>query len=84
MLEIARSVAERHGLTLADLKGPARSPTFARPRQEAMALIRQLTDHSLPKIGGFFNRDHTTVLHACRRHAERVEAARLAEQERAA
>jgi chromosomal replication initiator protein len=48
-----------------------RSRTVARPRQMAMYLAKELTNHSLPEIGeSFGGRDHTTVLHACRRIAE--------------
>jgi chromosomal replication initiator protein len=53
----------------------------ARPRQIAMALAKELTSHSLPEIGDAFGgRDHTTVLHACRRiKALRDEEQRIAE-----
>jgi chromosomal replication initiator protein len=48
-----------------------RSRNIARPRQMAMALTKELTEHSLPEIGDAFGgRDHTTVLHACRKIAE--------------
>jgi len=48
-----------------------RTRTVARPRQIAMALAKELTQHSLPEIGeAFGGRDHTTVLHACRKVAE--------------
>ena len=48
-----------------------RTRSVARPRQMAMALAKELTNHSLPEIGDAFGgRDHTTVLHACRRIAE--------------
>ena len=56
---------------LADLLSKRRSRSVARPRQLAMALAKELTNHSLPEIGDAFGgRDHTTVLHACRKIAE--------------
>jgi chromosomal replication initiator protein len=56
---------------LADLLSPRRSRTITRPRQIAMSLAKELTTHSLPEIGDAFGgRDHTTVLHACRKVAE--------------
>jgi chromosomal replication initiator protein len=52
---------------MADLLSKRRSRSVARPRQMAMALAKELTNHSLPEIGDAFGgRDHTTVLHACR------------------
>ena len=65
---IKRVVAEYYKLRVADLLSPGRSRSLARPRQVAMALAKELTRHSLPEIGDAFGgRDHTTVLHACRR-----------------
>jgi len=53
------------------LLSESRSRSIARPRQVAMALAKELTSHSLPEIGeAFGGRDHTTVLHACRRIKE--------------
>ncbi|SPW42348.1 chromosomal replication initiation protein [Escherichia coli] len=53
---------------VADLLSKRRSRSVARPRQMAMALAKELTNHSLPEIGDAFGgRDHTTVLHACRK-----------------
>ena len=50
-----------------DLLGKKRTRSLARPRQVAMAMAKELTEHSLPEIGDAFGgRDHTTVLHACR------------------
>ena len=58
-------------LRVADLLSPRKTRNLARPRQMAMALCKELTDHSLPEIGvAFGGRDHTTVLHACRRIEE--------------
>ena len=62
---IQKRVAEYFNIKLSDLKGRKRSKTIAYPRQVAMYLARELTDHSLPELGEFFGgRDHTTVLHA--------------------
>jgi chromosomal replication initiator protein len=64
---IQRTVADYYQLRLADLLSQRRSRSVARPRQMAMALAKELTEHSLPEIGDVFGgRDHTTVLHACR------------------
>jgi len=53
---------------VSDLLSKRRSRSVARPRQVAMALSKELTNHSLPEIGDAFGgRDHTTVLHACRK-----------------
>jgi chromosomal replication initiator protein len=64
---IQRTVAEFYKIKVADLHAKKRSRNVARPRQMAMALAKELTEMSLPEIGDAFgNRDHTTVLHACR------------------
>jgi chromosomal replication initiator protein len=64
-------VAEYYKIRVSDLLSPRRSRTITRPRQIAMALAKELTTHSLPEIGNAFGgRDHTTVLHACRKVAE--------------
>lgn len=64
---IQRTVAEYYKIKLADLLSAKRTRTLARPRQVAMSLAKELTNHSLPEIGqAFSGRDHTTVLHACR------------------
>ena len=68
---IQKTVAEYYKIRVADLLSPKRSRSIARPRQAAMALAKELTNHSLPEIGQFFGgRDHTTVLHACRKVVE--------------
>jgi chromosomal replication initiator protein len=68
---IQKFVAEYYKVRLSDLLSARRSRSVARPRQVAMALAKELTTHSLPEIGvAFGGRDHTTVLHACRRVAE--------------
>ena len=65
---IKKTVAEYYKIRLADLLSKRRNRSVARPRQLAMALAKDLTGHSLPEIGDAFGgRDHTTVLHACRK-----------------
>ncbi len=67
---IQKTVAEYYKVRVSDLLSKRRSRSVARPRQLAMALAKELTNHSLPEIGDAFGgRDHTTVLHACRRIA---------------
>jgi chromosomal replication initiator protein len=64
---IQKTVAEYYKIRVADLLSKRRSRSITRPRQLAMALAKELTNHSLPEIGDAFGgRDHTTVLHACR------------------
>jgi chromosomal replication initiator protein len=68
---IQKTVAEYYKIRIADLLSKRRSRSIARPRQVAMALAKELTNHSLPEIGDAFGgRDHTTVLHACKRVKE--------------
>ena len=65
---IQKTVAEYFKIRVGDLLSKKRSRSIARPRQVAMALAKELTNHSLPEIGDAFGgRDHTTVLHGCRR-----------------
>jgi chromosomal replication initiator protein len=65
---IQKTVAEYYKIRVSDLYSKRRSRQVARPRQVAMALAKELTSHSLPEIGDAFGgRDHTTVLHACRK-----------------
>ena len=74
---IQKTVAEYYKIRIADLLSKRRSRSIARPRQVAMALAKELTNHSLPEIGDAFGgRDHTTVLHACRRGKELRESER--------
>ncbi|MXW85329.1 MAG: chromosomal replication initiator protein DnaA [Boseongicola sp. SB0673_bin_14] len=69
--EIQRKVSEHFNIRLSDLIGPKRVRTFARPRQIAMYLSKQLTSRSLPEIGRRFGgRDHTTIMHGVRRIEE--------------
>jgi chromosomal replication initiator protein len=68
---IQKTVAEYYKIRLGDLLSKSRDRPIARPRQMAMALAKELTNHSLPEIGeAFGGRDHTTVLHACRKIAD--------------
>jgi len=68
---IQRTVAEYYKIRVSDLTSARRSRSITRPRQVAMALAKELTSHSLPEIGqAFGGRDHTTVLHACRKVRE--------------
>lgn len=71
MDNIQRTVAEYYKIKVSDLLSKRRSRSVARPRQVAMSLAKELTNHSLPEIGDSFGgRDHTTVLHACRKIKE--------------
>ena len=68
---IQKTVVDYYKIRLADLLSKKRNRSLARPRQLAMALAKELTNHSLPEIGDAFGgRDHTTVLHACRKVEE--------------
>ncbi len=68
---IQRVVGDYYKIKIGDMLSKRRSRSVARPRQMAMALAKQLTNHSLPEIGDAFGgRDHTTVLHACRKIKE--------------
>jgi chromosomal replication initiator protein len=71
MDNIQKTVAEYYKIRVADLLSKRRNRSIARPRQVAMALSKELTNHSLPEIGDAFGgRDHTTVIHACRKVIE--------------
>jgi chromosomal replication initiator protein len=77
---IKRTVAGYYNIRVTDLSSPRRTRSLARPRQIAMALSKELTQHSLPEIGEAFGKDHTTVLHACRKVAElRAEDSKIRE-----
>jgi len=70
---IQKVVADYFQLRVSDLHSPRRTQSLVRPRQMAMALARELTEHSLPEIGeAFGGRDHTTVMHACKEVKKRV------------
>ena len=67
---IQKTVADYYKIKVSDMYSKKRSRNIARPRQVAMALAKELTQLSLPDIGeAFGGRDHTTVLHACRKIA---------------
>ncbi len=75
---IKKTVAEYYKIREVDLIAVRRTRTVARPRQLAMALAKELTNHSLPEIGSAFGgRDHTTVLHACRKVKELLQSDKL-------
>ena len=68
---IQKTVADYYKIRISDLLSPKRNRSLARPRQLAMSLAKELTNHSLPEIGDAFGgRDHTTVLHACKKIVE--------------
>lgn len=72
---IQRVVAEYYKIKVSDLHSKRRSRSVARPRQVAMYMAKELTNHSLPEIGDSFGgRDHTTVLHACRKIKELLDS----------
>ncbi|MBC8212570.1 MAG: chromosomal replication initiator protein DnaA [Gammaproteobacteria bacterium] len=71
IVNIQKTVADYFKVSISDLLSSRRTRSITRPRQIAMALAKELTRHSLPEIGNAFGgRDHTTVLHACRKVAE--------------
>ena len=78
---IQKTVSDYYNIRVSDLLSSKRTRSLARPRQVSMCLSKELTNHSLPEIGDSFGgRDHTTVLHACRRiKALRNEDADIAE-----
>ena len=78
---IQKTVVEYFKIRIADLLSKSRRRSITRPRQIAMSLAKELTTHSLPEIGDAFGgRDHTTVLHACRKIADlRETESRIAE-----
>ncbi len=79
--EIQRRVAEHYNIRLSEMIGPKRVRNFARPRQVAMYLCKQMTSRSLPEIGRRFGgRDHTTVMHGVKRIDElRIQDAQIAD-----
>lgn len=79
---IQRTVAEYYQIRVSDLHSKRRNRSIVRPRQIAMALAKELTGHSLPEIGeAFGGRDHTTVLHACRKVLELCKEERKIEED---
>ena len=74
---IQKTVADYYKIKVAEMYSKKRSRNFSRPRQIAMSLARELTNHSFPEIGeAFGNRHHTTVMHAC----DEIEQLRLNDQ----
>jgi chromosomal replication initiator protein len=71
--EIQRRICQTFDISMDELVSASRAQAVAWPRQVAMYLTRELTDATLPAIGrAFGNRNHTTVLHACKRTAARI------------
>ncbi|GGJ38390.1 chromosomal replication initiator protein DnaA [Deinococcus roseus] len=73
MNDILRAVANYYGVTPEALKGSGRAREIVIPRQMAMYMIRELTTHSLPEIGQFFSRDHSTVLYSIQKLTEQIQ-----------
>ena len=79
---IQKTTAEYFKIRVADLLSKRRSRSVARPRQIAMTLAKEFTNHSLPEIGDAFGgRDHTTVIHACRKIAELKQQDQMIEED---
>lgn len=78
---IKKVVAEHYKVKVNDLLSKRRSRSIARPRQLAMLLSKELTNHSYPEIGQAFDRDHTTVLHACKKMKELLDEDRRLEED---
>lgn len=75
--QIMREVSEKYNVSIVDIKSERRTQFIVKPRQEFFYRARTETGHSLPNIAKFCgNRDHTTVLHGVRKHAERLRAQR--------
>lgn len=72
--DVKRAVARHYGLPVDELTGNGRAYSVSHPRQLAMAIACEVTRHKQSRVGNFFNRDHTTVLHARRQVARRVVA----------
>ncbi len=82
MDNIQKTVADYYKIKVADLLSKRRSRSVARPRQMAMAISKELTNNSLPEIGNAFGgKDHTTVLHACRKIVQLREQDREIDQD---
>jgi chromosomal replication initiation ATPase DnaA len=77
MREIGQWVADKHRVSLAELRGPRRSRYIVCPRHEAMALTMATGRYSYPQVGRFYDRDHTTVMYAVRAHEARLNGKRL-------
>lgn len=74
MAQIVAAVADAYKVPWHKIIGRQRAAYYVEPRHVAMHLCRKMTGYSLPRIGRLFERDHTTVMHACQRVAERMEA----------
>ena len=72
MNDILKAVAQHFSLSVETLKGSGHAREIALPRQVAMFLVREMTSHSLPEIGQFFGRDHTTVMHAIQKIGDQL------------
>jgi chromosomal replication initiator protein len=72
MADVLRAVAAQYNIPPEAIRGSGRVREVVTPRQVAMYLIRELTGHSLPEIGSFFLRDHSTVMHAITRVNEQL------------
>ena len=69
LLAVIDAIAVKHGMTAADIRGPDRRHKFVIARHEAMAAVKQAKpDMSYPQMGRLFNRDHSTVLYAVKKH----------------
>ena len=79
MPQMIEDIADRYGVTVEDLKGTCTKQRSSVPRQHFMWLAYQQTHLSLPMIGRFLNRDHSSVLHGIRQHRARLEAIALEE-----
>jgi len=79
MKEICQEISDLYGVSVDELLGPKRTKSISNARQHAMYLMAEQRHLSLPRIGSFFNRDHTTILHGVRAHKARMEAATSAE-----
>lgn len=71
MAHVAKEVAERHGITVADLKGRSQYRDVCRARHECMSIMKTLAGRSYSEIGRFLGRDHASVIHGVRVHAAR-------------
>ncbi len=78
---IKKTVAHYYNLKVSDLLSARRSRSIARPRQLAMLLAKELTNHSYPEIGHAFDRDHTTVIHACKKIRQLLDEDRRIEED---
>lgn len=71
--DVRKTVGRYYDVPCAEMLGPKRNRHYARPRQLAMYFARVYTGQSFPAIGRHFNRDHTTVIHACKRVESLIE-----------